>query len=168
MWGGRVLVLVAVASLLSGCAGSRARQELAQLQSQVGLLDERVTQLERSAIGGGLSGGSPSEPSTDVGTTAGETASPQRSAPSTKPPSAQSSLKPSTREIQQALKNAGFYQGAVDGKMGSMTRDAVREFQRVHGVNDDGVVGKQTWAKLRAYADLSAGTGEVNAAEVLK
>ena len=75
----------------------------------------------------------------------------------------------SKKEIQEALKNAGFYQGAVDGKMGSITREAIREFQRVHGLTDDGVVGKQTWAKLRPYTDLSASeSGELSAAEVLK
>ncbi len=63
----------------------------------------------------------------------------------------------STREIQQALKSAGFYQGAVDGKMGPKTRQAVREFQRVHGLKDDGKVGKQTWAKLAAYVNMAAG-----------
>lgn len=68
--------------------------------------------------------------------------------------------KGSAREIQQALKNAGFYQGAVDGKLGPQTRSAVREFQRVHGLKDDGVVGKQTWTKLRAYLDVSAGGTE--------
>ena len=82
--------------------------------------------------------------------------------------SSAASLKPSTREIQQALKNAGFYQGSVDGKIGAMTRDAVKEFQRVHGLKDDGVVGKQTWGKLQAYADLSASGGEATAAEAVK
>ena len=168
MWASRVAGIVAVAFLVSGCAGAKARQELGRLQSQVGLLDERVAQLERTGVGGGLSGGSLSESVIDTGTTVGET-SVSRSKPSTsKRSSAASSLKPSTREIQQALKNAGFYQGNVDGKMGPMTRDAVKEFQRIHGLNDDGVVGKQTWTKLKAYADLSAGSGELSAAEILK
>ena len=77
-------------------------------------------------------------------------------------------MKPSTRDIQQALKNSGFYQGAVDGKMGSLTREATKEFQRVHGLKDDGVVGKQTWTQLSAYATLSGDSGEVVAAESLK
>ena len=49
-----------------------------------------------------------------------------------------------------------------------ITRDAIREFQRVHGLKDDGLVGKQTWGQLSAYADLSASSGELNAAEILK
>jgi peptidoglycan hydrolase-like protein with peptidoglycan-binding domain len=85
-----------------------------------------------------------------------------------KKPAASTSLKPTTREIQQALQNAGFYQGAVDGKLGPITRESIKEFQRVHGLTDDGLVGKQTWAKLKAYADLPATSGELNAAETLK
>ena len=78
------------------------------------------------------------------------------------------SVKPSTREIQQALKNSGFYQGSLDGKMGPITKEAIKEFQRVHGLKDDGVVGKQTWAQLITYANLSNDSGELNAAENLK
>lgn len=168
MWAGRVLALVAVAALASGCAGTQTRQELARLQSQVGLLDERVMQLERSAVGsGGFSGGSFSEPGVDAGATVTAPAKQQPAAGKGAGASA-AVTKPTARQIQQALKNAGFYQGAVDGKSGPMTHDAVKEFQRVHGLVDDGVVGKQTWAKLKAYADLSAAGDELNAAEVLK
>ncbi|MBI3331316.1 MAG: peptidoglycan-binding protein [Candidatus Omnitrophica bacterium] len=163
MWGGRMLALVAVAVLASGCAGAQTRQDLARLQSQVGLLDERVTQLERSGVGGGFSGGAFSEPAAAV-----SPAAPKQQPAAGKGAGAAAAAKPTTRQIQQALKNAGFYQGAVDGKSGSMTREAIKEFQRVHGLADDGVVGKQTWAKLKAYADLSAGSDELNAAEILK
>jgi len=161
--GTRVAVLMAAAMIAGGCAGGRGRQEMSRLQSQVGLLDERITQLERSSIGGGFSS-----------TTSFTEPMPADTGPITSGPKAGGasksggSLKPSTREIQKALKNAGFYQGNVDGKMGPMTRDAVKEFQRVHGLNDDGVVGRKTWAKLKSYADLSGNGGEVNAAEVLK
>ena len=165
MWSVRMMVMVAALSVLSGCAGAGARRELARLQSQVGLLDDRVTQLERAGLSGPPAS-SFGEPSADAGTSFGG-APEKRASVSVKAPTP-SSAKPSTREIQQALKNAGFYQGAVDGKMGPFTREAVKEFQRVHGLADDGIVGKQTWAKLRAYADLSAGSGELNAAEPLK
>ena len=163
MWGGRILALVAVAVLASGCAGAQTRQDLARLQSQVGLLDERVTQLERSGVGGGFSGASFSEPAAAV-----SPAAPKQQPAAGKDAGAAAAAKPTTRQIQQALKNAGFYQGAVDGKSGPMTREAIKEFQRVHGLADDGVVGKQTWAKLKAYAEFSAGSDELNAAEILK
>ena len=167
MWIVRTAMLMAAVSVVSGCAGVRTRQDLARLQSQVGLLDERVSQLERAGLGS-ASAPSLSETAADVGSTTGFSGSSQKSASVTVKTGAAASTKPTTREIQQALKNAGFYQGAVDGKMGAQTREAIKEFQRVHGLVDDGAVGKQTWGKLRSYAELSSGSGELNAAEILK
>ncbi len=54
--------------------------------------------------------------------------------------------------IQKALKNAGYYQGAVDGKIGPATRKAVEAFQRDNGLGADGVVGRKTWNKLKVYS----------------
>lgn len=49
----------------------------------------------------------------------------------------------------------------VDGKYGSATATAVKTFQRLAGVRDDGVVGPDTWDKLyEVYAGLH-GAGEV-------
>ncbi|MDD4899382.1 MAG: peptidoglycan-binding domain-containing protein [Candidatus Omnitrophica bacterium] len=59
--------------------------------------------------------------------------------------------KPSTEEIQTALKNAGFYTGAVDGKKGPMTKKAIEEFQKAHNLTADGKVGPVTWAALEQY-----------------
>ena len=154
---------------LGGCAAGPYGKNFARLQSQVGMLDERVTQLERA--NGISSGPLSSAPSSETPVVEESTPAQVERAPSGREAPAAttvSSLKPSTREIQQALKNAGFYQGPLDGKMGPSTRDAVKEFQRVHGLSDDGVVGKRTWAKLRAFADLSVKSGEANAAEILK
>ncbi len=147
---GRTAMLVAMLAGLSGCAGGRVRQDLARLQAQVGILDERMAQLERSGTTGSFAVPSPEPSAADSGTAVGPAAS--ASAATT----ASSAHRPPTRDVQQALKNAGFYQGAVDGKMGAITRNAIKEFQRVHGLNDDGVVGKLTWAKLRPYGELSS------------
>jgi len=54
--------------------------------------------------------------------------------------------------IQRALKNAGYYQGEIDGKVGGRTRQALRDFQRDHGLDADGVCGRQTWARLQSFA----------------
>ena len=58
----------------------------------------------------------------------------------------------SPSDIQKALKDAGYYTGNVDGKIGAKTRKAIKEFQSANGLNPDGVVGKKTWAKLQGSA----------------
>ena len=56
-----------------------------------------------------------------------------------------------TKEIQIALKNAGFDPGTADGKLGPRTQQAVKEFQRAKGLKVDGKVGPKTWAELGKY-----------------
>ncbi len=58
---------------------------------------------------------------------------------------------PSLPEVQKSLRNAGFYIGSVDGKVGPMTRAAITKFQKANALNADGIVGNQTWAKLKDY-----------------
>ena len=58
---------------------------------------------------------------------------------------------PPTREIQAALKNAGFYTGIIDGKKGPLTKKAVEDFQKTNGLDADGKVGPKTWAVLSQY-----------------
>jgi len=55
---------------------------------------------------------------------------------------------PSVLEVQTALKNAGLYTGAVDGKAGPLTKKAIEEFQKAHNLKVDGKVGPQTWGLL--------------------
>lgn len=59
--------------------------------------------------------------------------------------------RPNTKQIQIALKNAGYNPGAIDGKMGRRTRDAIKAFQRDRNLSVDGRVGKATWKLLRKY-----------------
>jgi peptidoglycan hydrolase-like protein with peptidoglycan-binding domain len=64
--------------------------------------------------------------------------------------------KPTNEQIQTALKNAGFYTGAIDGKVGPLTKRAVEEFQKANGLSVDGKVGPKTWAVLSKYLNPSA------------
>lgn len=59
--------------------------------------------------------------------------------------------KPTGTEIQTALKNAGFYTGAVDGKIGLMTKKAISEFQKANNLTADGKVGPKTWGVLSRH-----------------
>ena len=58
---------------------------------------------------------------------------------------------PSKKDIQIALKNAGFYNGSVDGKIGPKTREVIMEFQKQNGLKVDGKVGKNTWEILGEF-----------------
>ena len=63
------------------------------------------------------------------------------------------------RELQAALKIAGFDPGAVDGDFGAKTKAAVLAFQRAKGIATDGVAGPQTWGALelpRPAADAAS------------
>ena len=57
----------------------------------------------------------------------------------------------STVDVQTALKNAGFYNGAIDGKIGSQTKRAIVSFQKSRNLKADGVIGKKTWEDLSSY-----------------
>jgi len=57
----------------------------------------------------------------------------------------------SHKDIQLALKNAGFYNGSIDGKIGKNTKRAIREFQKTNGLKADGVVGPKTRDLLLQY-----------------
>ncbi len=62
----------------------------------------------------------------------------------------------SSKDVQLALKAAGFDPGSTDGKMGPRTKAAIRDFQLANGLQADGKVGPRTWAKLQTY--LKSGT----------
>jgi len=57
------------------------------------------------------------------------------------------------QEVQTGLKNAGYYTGAIDGKLGSGSKRAIKEFQTDHDLESDGIIGKKTWAELKNYLD---------------
>lgn len=62
-----------------------------------------------------------------------------------------STLRLSIRQIQTALKNAGFYKGSIDGKIGSQTKEAIKAFQKANNLKPDGIVGKRTAERLSSY-----------------
>ncbi|WZL74424.1 spore cortex-lytic enzyme [Clostridiaceae bacterium 35-E11] len=59
------------------------------------------------------------------------------------------------RQVQQKLKNWGYYKGSVDGVYGAETYRAVVRFQKKNGLTVDGKVGTQT---RRAIGVTTTGT----------
>jgi peptidoglycan hydrolase-like protein with peptidoglycan-binding domain len=58
---------------------------------------------------------------------------------------------PTVRDIQRALRNAGFYHGPISGVIGPKTRSAIKSFQRANNLTVDGIVGRRTWAELSRH-----------------
>lgn len=52
------------------------------------------------------------------------------------------------KEIQQRLKDLGYYNGEIDGILGQASIQAIKNFQRDNGLVVDGIVGAKTAAKL--------------------
>jgi peptidoglycan hydrolase-like protein with peptidoglycan-binding domain len=63
--------------------------------------------------------------------------------------------KPSKKDIQVSLKNAGFYSGNIDGKIGPKTKKGIEDFQAANNLKVDGKVGPKTWDKLKTYYSSS-------------
>ncbi len=53
------------------------------------------------------------------------------------------------RGLQRQLRADGYSPGAIDGRYGPRTSDAVRRFQAAHGLHVDGVAGPRTFRELK-------------------
>lgn len=58
-----------------------------------------------------------------------------------------------TDQVQKALKNAGYYSGPIDGKVGDKTKKAIAEFQKANNLTPDGIIGKRTWNELKTFLE---------------
>ena len=61
--------------------------------------------------------------------------------------------KKAVKEAQQLLTNAGYYTGKINGEMDTATVKAVKAYQKANGLEADGKVGPNTWAKLLKLSD---------------
>ncbi|MDD5005245.1 MAG: peptidoglycan-binding domain-containing protein [Candidatus Omnitrophica bacterium] len=132
-----VLFLFAV----SGCVSLSQNKSNKDLQEKVNKLEERVDRLEQ----GEVQSGTQINAQPKQGITGGASSAEQ---PTVKK---EVSGIPANEDIQTALKNAGLYDGAVDGKIGPKTRSAIKEFQKQNNLEADGIVGKKTWEVLSKF-----------------
>lgn len=142
---GKKVLLLGVAAVfvfsLSGCATMRKnndlevqglRNKVLALETQLKEKDDEINSLKETPV----------KSSEDVNANAGKDVEAKQQA--------------DPKQIQTALKNAGYYQGVVDGKMGKKTRKAVRAFQKANNLPADGKVGKNTWVLLKDYLEKKA------------
>ncbi|MBM3245495.1 MAG: hypothetical protein FJZ15_06880 [Candidatus Omnitrophica bacterium] len=134
------IVLFVFVSVLSGCATGRIKQkdgEIQGLRNQVSVLEAQVSSRDEEI-------NSLREELSKLESSQGSMAMKRKMIPEAK-------SRPSIKQIQSALKNAGFAPGAVDGKMGRQTKDAIKSFQKANNLTADGKVGKKTWELLKEY-----------------
>ena len=63
---------------------------------------------------------------------------------------------PNMTKVQVALRAAGWDIGKIDGRMGKKTEEALKEFQKGHGLIPDGRMGYKTLTQLARYLPASA------------
>ena len=152
-----VMVFLAI-FVVSGCGTvpKKYKEEVSGIKSRVDTLESRVDSVESKQSDVDRMASEQAMKMEEL-----ETARARRSGTSNisvKPRSVKTRAK--TRTIQTCLKNAGFYEGKIDGIKGKKTRKAIRDFQKTNGLVADGVVGPKTWELLRGYASDSGGLRE--------
>ncbi|MDO8662827.1 MAG: peptidoglycan-binding domain-containing protein [Candidatus Omnitrophota bacterium] len=139
------LFLVVFAAALAGCATSGAVKqkdmEVQGLKNQISVLESQIQSKDQeiSGLQDALNKANEQpkvEPVTEVKEKAGSEVRPHHL---------------SNKEVQLALRNAGFDPGKIDGHMGKQTRDALRAFQKAHNLTANGKANKKTQALLSGY-----------------
>ena len=128
-----------VMAFVAGCATAKPRRaetlevsaQVAQLQSELQAKDQQIEDLQYQLESYGRSVGS-------AGSFSSGKSSMIRVSGVT------------VKDVQKALKRAGFDPGPVDGQAGKKTKSAIKQFQKRAGLTADGVVGEKTWSRLKA------------------
>lgn len=138
-----------------GIFGSRTQRAVSAFQQKVGLKADGVVgpktydKLEEAAGGSG-EGEAPAPDVTPAPTQApsGGDSSGGSSSSGTYRNLKVGSKGEDVSRVQRQLKALGYFNASVTGGYYSVTRSAVRAFQRDHGLSADGVAGRNTQAKL--------------------
>jgi murein L,D-transpeptidase YcbB/YkuD len=141
-------VVIAVVFAVSGCSTmpKKYKEDMGGIKTKVDTLESRVETVESKQL--------EVERTT---TEQGQTIEEMKAAKQQSVSKSNISILPRTgspgrvKDIQAALKNAGFYDGKIDGIKGEQTKKAVKAFQKANGLRDDGVVGPKTWELLARY-----------------
>ena len=141
-----VMALIVVPMAVAGCKGKSADMP-EEMKAESMDVPQAVTTTQEAQV---LQA---TEPDQTVATeTIPPTASPQVTEPLQKAAAqAVTAVHDRAKDIQTALKNAGFYAGSIDGKIGPKSKKAIEAFQAANGLKVDGKVGPKTWAELEKF-----------------
>ncbi len=142
----RAVVSIGLCLFLAGCATARKKDaQLQELQSHVSSLESELEKKEERIKGlEGELASVETKPTMNQGYM--ETTAPKKAE---EPKGTASRM--SAKQVQTALKNAGYYKGPIDGKLGRKTRKAIKAFQKAQGLKADGRIGKRTLLRLKKY-----------------
>lgn len=143
----RLIYLLLAVLFLTGCAStgkrpgdthvqylqeevSRLKEDIRQKDEKISYLEGRINKIQSQKI-------SPAKE--------------EKIAPAKPKDPASDSVNMTPKEIQTALKKAGFYKGAVNGRIEQETKKAISDFQKANGLKADSIAGRQTCSKLRKY-----------------
>ncbi len=141
----KILLLIGILVFSAGCATTQPGQSAADLQLRVSDLENQVAAKDNEIKDLKFT-------MKDMAYDLDRTKSGRTSAGKSVSYSANEILRVNVapEKVQQALKTAGFYKGAVDGKLGSGTKAAIVKFQKDRGLKADGIVGERTWSELKS------------------
>ena len=136
------LILFIFLISVTGCATSRKRKdlEIQGLKNQISVLEAQIQAKDEEIGGLRDSLAKAREQRTELTNVAGR-----------KKVIGEIKSRPSVKQIQIALQNAGYNPGSIDGQKGKQTRDAIKAFQKANNLKSDGRVGKRTWVLLKEY-----------------
>jgi peptidoglycan hydrolase-like protein with peptidoglycan-binding domain len=118
---------------IDGVAGASTRAAIAQAQQSLGLTVDGVAGVQTITA---LEGGAKPIPSSDAVVSVTNTNNVVSSS--------------TVMNLQKLLADRGFYKGAIDGVLGSQTREAILAAQRAYKLTPDGIAGPRTIAALEA------------------
>jgi len=153
----KILGMGILLSVVAGCSTTKAPSDLSRMQIKVGQLERGISDRDQTIADlkyevESLSAQVNALRSKPRSKTIGKSSRTTKSS-TTSSKSGIIRVSASSKQVQSALKNAGYYSGPIDGKVGGKTKLAISEFQKDHDLTTDGIIGKKTWAELKYYIE---------------
>lgn len=127
------LMVLCAALMMSGCAVLNTPSRVDTLENRLDSVERRQVSLEDDLQSQGTNVSYESTETSEAAVSGGPV------------------VEMTKKEIQSALKNAGYYFGTIDGTFGKQTRKAIKDFQQDKGLKVDGLVGTETTRALSPY-----------------
>ncbi len=142
------IMVLLVPVVFSGCATGRKQSDLEMqgLKNQIAVLEAQLQSKDEE-----LAAFKEGANKTEYAGLTYESAADSEPSVRTKKVIGEAKSRPTMRQIQTALKNAGYNPGPIDGKKGKQTKEAIKSFQRDHNLGIDGIAGKRTWEALSEH-----------------